>query len=75
MEPTEERACAKCDGSVVDAKFVAFMDSGALVLSDNPLFRRKWSRLRAVTCVRCGYAEFYATSPAQLASGRPAQPI
>ena len=71
MAETDERACPKCGGAVVETKFVSFMNTGVLVPRDSgPLFSWRWSRLRPVTCLACGYTEFYAAKPSQLASRR-----
>lgn len=62
------RTCAKCDGRIVEADFPP-----AVVAKRKGFpraFNRRYSRLTAVTCLTCGFVEFFAVDPSQLAPDR-----
>lgn len=65
-EPADAAPCAKCGGPTTIAAFAAFMNSGVLY-PPGKRFTRRFSRLRTVVCLRCGYTEWYAEEPDKVA--------
>ena len=65
QEPTLA-ACIKCGGATARGRLYAIIGRATLVPWRARVLRRRDSPVSGVTCISCGYTEFYAAEPRRL---------
>ncbi len=71
-QPQQPKAatCPKCGNATIEARVPGYGDASAHLVSanNNGLFSGlRWSVLSALVCRNCGFVEFYAQKPEELA--------